>query len=234
VKKEIHKSEERGNSDLGWLHSRFSFSFEDYHNPKRRGFGKLRVFNDDIVEPGSGFGSHPHSNMEIISIPTEGELSHKDSTGAEEVIKPGDVQVMSAGSGVVHSEYNSSTNKQAKFFQLWIETRKQNIKPRHDKKTFKLNKNSLRLVVSGTKNNDSLYIEQNAKVYLGKFNKNKEITYKIATGDGVLVFLIKGILTVEGDRLSERDSIEISETDQITLRTIDNSYFMIVEVPMTT
>ncbi|MEK6918339.1 MAG: pirin family protein [Nanoarchaeota archaeon] len=142
MKKEIHKAETRGKSDISWLHSRFSFSFANYHNPNKMGFGKLRVLNDDVIEPSKGFGSHPHDNMEIITILTEGELIHKDSTGVEEVLAPGKIQVMSAGSGIVHSEYNNSKTDKLKLFQIWIDAKKQDIKPSHDKKTFNLNKNS--------------------------------------------------------------------------------------------
>jgi len=173
----IQRSEQRGKSELSWLHSRFSFNFANYYNPNRTGFGKLLVLNDDIIEPGTGFGEHSHDNMEIISIATEGELSHKDSTGAEEVIKPGELQVMSAGSGMTHSEYNHSKTKPAKFFQIWIESNKPEMKPRHKKKVFKLQKNKLQLVISPKD------IYQDASIYLGKFDKGlkskqtKEFSY---------------------------------------------------------
>ncbi len=232
MKKEIHKSEQRGKSELGWLHSRFSFSFADYYNPKRIGFGKLLVFNDDIIEPGYGFGSHFHSNMEIISIPIEGGLAHKDSTGVKEVIKVGEIQVMSAGSGVVHSEYNNSKKEPGKFFQIWIETKKHGIKPRYDKKKVNIKKNLLELVVSGNESDKVLYINQNAKIYLGKFDKNKTITHKIDYNNGVFVFLIEGSLDINGNILNNRDSIEIREASEIILKTISDSYFIIIEVPM--
>jgi len=232
MKKQVHRSKERGKSDLGWLHSRFSFSFADYYNPKRTGFGKLLVFNDDTIKPGKGFGLHPHKNMEIITLVTEGELAHKDSTGAEEVLKPGEVQVMSAGSGIAHSEYNLSFIHTLKLFQIWIETKEKNIKPRHDKKWCMFSKNTLQLIVSGTKGSDSLYIHQKAKMYLGKFEGGKEIKYQIGNGKGVFIFVIEGTLNVKGTILKMRDSIEMSEADHITLKTVHASYFMIIEVPM--
>ena len=230
MKKEIHRSEQRGASDLGWLHSRFSFSFADYYNPKRKGFGTLLVMNDDIIEPSKGFGAHEHDNMEIISIPVYGELAHKDNTGVQEIVKEDEIQVMSAGSGIIHSEYNASKTKKANFFQIWIATKEGNIKPRHDKKSFKIEKNSLQTVVSGYKDANTLYIHQNAKITIGKYDKEKETTYKITKGNGVFIFVIEGTLNVEGDTIRKRDSIEISETNNITITTITDSHFMIIEV----
>src|SRR3989344_9226327 len=188
---EFHKAELRGKGDAGWLHSRFSFSFSDYYNPKRMGFGKLRVLNDDIIEPGQGFGAHSHANMEIITIVTEGELEHKDSTGVKEVIKTGEIQVMSAGKGIIHSEYNHSTQKQVKLFQIWIETKKKNLPPRHDKKTYQLPKNELTTVVSEIQKDNLLSINQNAKISLGKFEVEKKLEYAISENNGVFIFVIE-------------------------------------------
>ena len=232
MKKTIHRNEERGKTDIGWLKSRFSFSFSNYYNPKRIGFGKLVVLNDDVVDPKKGFGEHPHSNMEIISIPTFGRIAHKDSTGVEEIVKPGEIQVMSGGSGIIHSEYNPSDKEKVKFFQIWIEPKEQNIKPRHDKKNFELDKNKLITVVSGEKNSKNLYIHQDAKISLGKFDKGNEIGYNIKENNGAFIFLIEGEIEVEGEKINKRDSIEISETKKVEIKTIQDSYLMIVEVPM--
>ncbi|MBI5224882.1 pirin family protein [Candidatus Micrarchaeota archaeon] len=232
MKIQIHKSEERGRSDLEWLHSRFSFSFANYRNPRRMGFGALRVLNDDVVEPGMGFGAHEHDNMEIISIPLEGELAHKDSTGDEDVIGVGDISVMSAGTGVIHSEFNPSETNQAKFFQIWIQTKERDIEPRHDRKNFELLENALELVVSGEKSDSSLLIYQDAKIYLGKFAKGKKIKHEIGAGMGVFIMSIEGKITVEGKKLDKRDSIEISDAKEIIIEALDKSYFILIEVPM--
>ena len=232
MKIQIHKSEERGRSDLEWLHSRFSFSFANYRNSRRMGFGALRVLNDDIVEPGLGFGAHEHDNMEIISIPLEGELAHKDSTGDEDVIGVGDISVMSAGSGVIHSEFNPSETNQAKFFQIWIQTKERDIEPRHDKKNFELRENELEMVVSGNKTDEALLIYQDAKIYLGKFAKGKNIRHEIGAGKGVFLMSIEGKIKVEGNKMEKRDSIEISEAKEVEIEALDESYVILIEVPM--
>ena len=175
MKKKIYPSDSRGQADHDWLQSRFSFSFADYNNPKRMGFGVLRVLNDDTIAPGKGFGMHSHSNMEIITITLKGELAHKDDTGSEEVIVPGQIQVMSAGTGITHSEYNHSKEKELTLFQIWIETNKQNVEPRHETKTLNLEKNKLVKVVSGDKDSNTLFIYQDASIWLEKFDKNSII-----------------------------------------------------------
>ena len=138
MKIEVHKAEERGTSEHGWLHSKHSFSFADYYNPEKMGFGKLRVLNDDIVDPGQGFGTHHHDNMEIVSIVLEGSLEHKDNAGNHGVIKTGDIQRISAGSGITHSEYNHSKKEKVNFLQIWIETKEHNIKPSYEQKNFRI------------------------------------------------------------------------------------------------
>ncbi|MEK6916526.1 MAG: pirin family protein [Nanoarchaeota archaeon] len=232
MKIQVQKSEERGKADIGWLNSRFSFSFSNYYNPRRMGFGKLRVLNDDIIAPGTGFGAHSHDNMEIISIVLEGELEHKDNTGGGGVLKPGDIQVISAGSGVVHSEFNHSKKNKGKFLQIWIETKEEDFEPRYDSATFNFQQNELKEIVSGEKNKGTLYIHQNAKLSLGKFDKNNQTKYSLSKGNGVFIFVIEGKLEVEGERLGKRDSIEIAEIGSVNIKTLDNSYFMIIEVPM--
>ena len=230
MKKEIYRNNERGSSNLNWLKSKFSFSFANYYNPNKMGFGALRVLNDDIISPGKGFGDHPHDNMEIITIVTEGELEHKDNVGGKSVIKAGDVQVMSAGSGIVHSEFNHSKTKEVKLFQLWIESKKEDIEPRYDQKKFDIGKNNLTLVVSGEKSKNNLYIHQDAKILLGKFEK-KEVEYNFNKNNGVYVFVIDGSLIVNNEKLEERDAIGITKTNKIEIKTDSKSYFMVIEVP---
>ncbi|MGV8142275.1 MAG: pirin family protein [Candidatus Pacearchaeota archaeon] len=227
----IHRSSERGRSEIGWLHSRFSFSFADYNNSARSGFGKLLVLNDDIIEAGKGFGAHSHDNMEIITLVTHGELQHKDSLGNSEIVRANEMQVMSAGRGITHSEYNNSKNEKLELFQIWVETARPEITPRHETRRIDLKDNTLTLVVSGDKNDKSLFINQDAKIYLGKYNSSKEIIYDLKAGRGLFVFVIEGSLNFNGKMIEKRDSLEITDTKQISLKVNSNSYFMIIDVP---
>jgi len=227
----IHKSTERGESNLGWLQSHFSFSFADYHNLERMSFGTLRVLNDDIIAPGKGFGTHDHNNMEIITIVTEGILEHKDSTGTKETITNTEIQVMSAGSGIEHSEYNHSKTEQVKLFQIWIEPKEYDIKPRHDKKSYTIKDNTLTVVVSGTNEPNTLYIHQNAKILLGKYTKTEKIDYKIQKNKGLFVFVIDGSLNVDNHTLNARDSAEIT-AQNASITTKPGLFLMLIEVSM--
>ncbi len=230
----IHRSEERGKANYGWLDTRYSFSFARYYDPEKIGFGLLRVLNDDIVLPDSGFGTHPHDNMEIITIILDGQLQHKDSMGNGSVIKRDEVQVMSAGSGVTHSEFNPSKSEKVNLLQIWIYPKEENIKPRYDQKSFpKANrKNQLLTVVSGYNENDSLYIHQNAEIKLGYFDKGHKIGYKIRNGQGVYLFVIDGHLKVGEEHLFRRDAIGIYETDNFEIEIEETSEFVLLEVPM--
>lgn len=230
--KKINLSSQRGKSDLGWLKSNFSFSFSNYYNPERTGFGKLLVLNDDIISPGKGFMAHPHDNMEIITLVYSGELIHKDSIGNTEVIKKGEMQVMSAGRGITHSEFNNSKDKSLELFQIWIETSKEDIMPRHDKRLVNLKDNELNLVVSGNKNSSALFINQNAKIHLGKFDKETKINYKLEEGRGFFAFIIEGKCLIDGAKLSPRDSIEIYDLKDIEIFANKGLYLMIIEVPL--
>ncbi len=249
MKKIIYRAESRGTSKLGWLLSRFSFSFADYYDPARMGFGKLRVLNDDIIAPAQGFDSHPHKNMEIITIVLAGELKHKDSTGVTEVVTYGDIQVMSAGSGIIHSEHNNSSKNKLELLQLWIETKEKNIKPRHDKKQFDFekNKNTLTKIVSGKRgeqeeqeerDDDSLYIHQGAQVFFGSYDKNDKkstFNYKLSKDKGIFVFVIDGEIVIDDEVLHKRDAIGISEVlagVSINFKITKSARFIIVEVPM--
>lgn len=227
--KNIHRANDRGGADYGWLKTKYSFSFAGYYNPDRMGFGKIRVLNDDIIAPGAGFDTHPHDNMEIITIPLAGELAHQDSTGSAEVIIPGQIQVMSAGSGIEHSESNNSTEKDLKLFQIWIETNKPDANPRHETKTLNLEKNKLTKIVSGAKDADTIFIYQDANIWLGEFDNDKETTIPITSPRAVFIMVIEGSLKINEDILNTRDAIEI-ETDQtINLETIDNAKILIID-----
>ncbi len=231
----IHRSDSRGKSELGWLHSRFSFSFANYYNPENMGFGLLRVLNDDVVEPGTGFGTHPHDNMEIVTIILDGELEHKDSMGSGSVIRKGEVQVMSAGTGITHSEMNPSSNEKVNLFQLWIFPKERNIKPRYDQKEFPIEerKNKLETVASGFKTNGSLYIHQDAAITLGNVEKGKKLIYKnFKPGNGSYLLVINGKINLSGEELTTRDAIGVWEQDQFEISAEENSDFVIIEVPM--
>ena len=235
MKKIIHRADSRGKSELGWLHTRFSFSFANYYNPEKMGFGLLRVLNDDVVEPETGFGTHPHNNMEIITIILDGELEHKDSMGSGSIIHKGEVQVMSAGTGITHSEMNPSNNEKVNLFQLWIFPKEQNIKPRYDQKKFSIEerKNDLQTVASGFKTNGALYIHQDAAITLGNVEKGKEKTYKnIKPGNGFYLLVINGKINLAGEELSTRDAIGIWDEGQVEISAEENTDFVVIEVPM--
>lgn len=231
----VHKSDSRGYADHGWLKSRHTFSFADYHNPERVRFGLLRVLNDDIVEAGMGFGAHPHDNMEIVSIPLSGALAHKDSTGSEHVINTGDVQIMSAGSGLYHSEYNASKKDEVNFLQIWVFPKERDIEPRYDQKTFDANErvNKFQLVVSPEKSGGSLWINQDAFFSLAKLEKGKQLKYNINhKGNGVYVFVLEGSVTVAGETLEKRDAAGVTETDSVNISANGDSEILVIEVPM--
>ncbi len=236
MKTVIHKAEERGIAEFGWLHSRHSFSFGRYFNPEKMGFGLLRVLNDDIVEPGEGFGKHPHDNMEIISIVLDGELEHRDSMGTGSVIKTGDVQVMSAGKGITHSEFNHSNERRVNFLQLWIIPKEKNIEPVYDQKSFTLTKrkNRIQTVVSGIKPDNILNIHQNASISFGNFEKGKDVNYNIQyPGNGAYLFILNGNIKLNGDSIAGKDAIGISDTTEFSFHTESDTDFIIVDVPMT-
>jgi redox-sensitive bicupin YhaK (pirin superfamily) len=232
----LHKSESRGDADHGWLHSRHTFSFADYYDPGRIHFGALRVLNDDYVEGGKGFGKHPHENMEIISIPLEGDLEHRDSMGNVSVINHGDVQVMSAGTGITHSEFNKNPDKPVKFLQIWIFPNRKNVTPRYGQITIDKSKTENRFlqIVSPDRDDEGLWIHQNAWFHLGKFDKDFSAQYSLKKkGNGVYVFIIKGDVTINDTALNERDGFGILDTYQITLRAdSQGAEILIIEVPM--
>lgn len=231
----LYRAEDRGKASYGWLEARYSFSFANYFNPDKIGFGMLRVLNDDIIEPSGGFGTHPHNNMEIISIVLEGELEHKDSMGSGSVIQSDEVQVMSAGTGITHSEFNPSDTNKLNLLQLWIFPKEKNIEPRYDQKKFPRNDrmNKLTTIVSGYNEEGALYIHQNGRIKLGVFDKAEKIEYPLQNkNNGVYLFVIDGHLKIDGEELFRRDAIGISETDKFEFEVLENSEFVMIEVPI--
>ncbi|NUN11508.1 pirin family protein [Candidatus Micrarchaeota archaeon] len=225
---ELFESESRGSADYGWLKTKYSFSFADYYDPERMGFGKLRVLNDDVIAGGSGFPSHPHKDMEIVTIVTQGALAHKDNSGGSGVIKPGEVQAMSAGSGIIHSEFNASKTEEAKLFQLWIETKQKGIKPQYNQAAYELKENDFTVIAGFS---EGLKINQDAKVCLGKFNKQTTTTLSLKEGEGVFVFVIEGEAVVEGKTLNKRDAVGVSQTSKVSF-SASNAFVLAVIVPL--
>ncbi|MDX1912999.1 MAG: pirin family protein [Saprospiraceae bacterium] len=231
----LHKAATRGHANHGWLNSYHTFSFANYYNPERMHFGVLRVLNDDTVEGGKGFGTHPHDNMEIISIPLEGDLEHKDSMGNVAVIRNGDVQVMSAGTGIYHSEYNKNKDNKVKFLQIWVFPNKKNVTPRYDQITLNLadRKNKLQQILSPNPDDAGVWIHQDAWFHLADFDAGKTTTYKIKkAGNGVYAFVLSGDLTINGQALNTRDGMGIWNTDQFTIKADSKAEFLLMEVPM--
>jgi redox-sensitive bicupin YhaK (pirin superfamily) len=233
MKKIVHRANERGIAEFGWLHSRHSFSFGHYHNPEKMGYGLLRVLNDDIVEPGEGFGTHPHDNMEIISIVLEGQLEHRDSMGNGSVINEGDVQVMSAGTGITHSEFNPSDTDRVNFLQLWIFPKVRGIKPRYDQKNFYLPVNGMLKVVSGIESDQALSINQDASIYMGKLGMGKELNFQFTKKDyGAYLFVLEGSIILDDITLNYRDAAGISESERFLIKSEKDSKFILIEIPM--
>ncbi len=232
----LHKAETRGHANHGWLDSHHSFSFANYYNPDRMHFGVLRVLNDDRVDAGMGFGTHPHDNMEIISIPLEGDLEHKDSMGNTAIIKKGDIQVMSAGTGIYHSEYNKNKDKLTKFLQIWVYPNKKNVTPRYDQITLKESDrhNKLQQILSPNPKDEGVWIHQDAWFHLGRFDKNFTTDYKLKkSGNGIYAFVIKGDVNIGNIKLNQRDALGIWDTSaiKITANTQD-AELLLIEVPM--
>lgn len=232
----LHKATTRGHADHGWLNSYHTFSFSGYYDPQRIHFGALRVLNDDTVAPGMGFGRHPHDNMEIISIATFGELEHNDSMGNKQVIRQGDVQVMSAGTGIQHSEMNKNSDKEVRFFQVWIFPDKKNITPRYDQKFFSESEkhNKLLTVVSPVGTTDGgVQIHQNAWFSLGKLDKGFTSEYDLRNKEnGVYAFVIEGDVTINGEKLNRRDGLGITETDKLEIKADSDAELLLMEVPV--
>lgn len=234
MKTVLHKAETRGHANHGWLNSYHTFSFSGYHEPTRMNFGVLRVLNDDTVAGGMGFGKHPHDNMEIVSIPLSGDLEHNDTTGRNEIIKQGDVQIMSAGSGIAHSEKNANHNQEVKFLQIWVMPSKRNIEPRYEQKSFPIDgrKNRLQTIVAPN-NEEAVWINQNSWFTLGNFDNGETTTYQINKNEnGIYAFVLKGDITINNISLNERDGLGITETEILNIVANTDAEFLLIEVPM--
>lgn len=230
----IFKANERGIKDLGWLKSNFTFSFSSYANPLRNGFGLLKVFNDDFVEQGKGFGLHAHQNMEIISVLLNGKMNHKDSMGYSDVVEKDWVQIMSAGSGLRHEEYNVGADE-VNFLQIWVEPKLQNINPRYQRRNFpKQNRiNKLQTIVSNEEGLEHCWINQNAKLSLAYFTQKTALTYSLnPTNKCVFVFVIEGKINICGQNINKRDAIGVWETDTIQIDIEQDTEFIVIEVPI--
>lgn len=231
----LHKADTRGDANHGWLHSKHTFSFANYYNPERMHFGALRVLNDDTVEGGMGFGTHPHDNMEIISIPLEGDLEHKDSMNNVAVIKNGDIQVMSAGTGIQHSEYNKNKDSKVKFLQIWVFPNTKNVSPRYDQITLNAadRHNTFQQILSPNADDAGVWIHQNAWFHLAKFDKgiSKEYTIK-SKGNGLYIFNLSGDIKVGEQVLNTRDGYGIWNFEKVTISADSEAEFLLMEVPM--
>ena len=231
----LHKADTRGHANHGWLNSYHSFSFANYHDPERMNFGVLRVLNDDTVAGGRGFGTHPHRNMEIISIPLQGDLKHMDDMGNSTIIKEGDIQVMSAGTGIAHSEYNKNEDKEVRFLQIWVIPNTQDVTPRYDQISMDdiRTDNSFYQILSPNKDDQGVWIHQNAWFHLAEFDANKGGTYTIRQkGNGVYLFVLEGALSLNGQKLGKRDGYGIWDTTAFTLTAATKARVLVMEVPM--
>ena len=231
----FYPAKERGHADHGWLNARHSFSFGQWYNPEKVHFGALRVLNDDIVAAGAGFPTHPHDNMEIVTIPLSGAIAHKDSTGGNGIINAGDVQIMSAGTGVRHSEFNASQTEALNLLQLWVFPKLENIKPRYDQKSYNTadRKNKWQVVVSPDETDGGLWINQDAIFALTDLNEGTTISYKKKfSNNGVYFFVIDGSLKIGDQNLEKKDAVGISETDDIAISSVTASRLLAIEIPM--
>lgn len=231
----LYKSESRGYANHGWLEARHSFSFANYFNRDRMNFGVLRVLNDDAIAGGQGFGMHPHDNMEIITIPLEGDLEHKDNMGNQAVIRQGDVQVMSAGSGVYHSEFNHHPDKTLKLFQIWVLPNKRNVEPRYDQISIRdvMKRNKLYQVLSPSPEDQGVWIHQDAWFFLGDFDAGKSDSYTIKKSEnGIYIMVIDGEINVSGNKLEKRDAIGIWDVNEIEISASSDARILLMDLPM--
>ena len=231
----LHKANTRGHANHGWLNAYHSFSFASWYNPERVQFGVLRVLNDDTVAAGMGFGTHPHDNMEIITIPLEGDLAHKDSMGNAATIKTGDVQVMSAGTGIQHSEFNPNADQQTKLFQIWLFPKYRNVEPRYQQITLDVTKqkNDFAQILSPNADDEGVWIHQDAWFFLADFDKDFSKTYQLKkAGNGMYVFVISGTITVDGQELETRDGLGITDFETLDIKASTDAKFLLMEIPM--
>jgi len=231
----LHKADTRGAASHGWLKSAHTFSFANYYNPERIQFGALRVLNDDEVAGGRGFGDHPHDNMEIISIALEGRLQHEDSMGNITVIEPGEIQVMSAGTGIYHKEFNKDEEEPVKFLQIWVFPNRRNVQPRYDQQRFNLegHKNELFQILSPNEADAGVWIYQDAWFHLGRFDQETELKHGLnKKGNGVYIFVLEGSVFIDGHELSRRDGLGIWDTESINIKAKAGAKLLLMEVPM--
>jgi len=231
----LHKAETRGHANHGWLNTYHTFSFANYYNPERIHFGMLRVLNDDYIEAGEGFGMHPHDNMEIITIPLLGNVEHKDSMGNSGIITTGEIQVMSAGTGVFHSEFNPNRDKPTQLLQIWVFPNKKNVNPRYDQISLSSieKKNELYQILSPNVDDQGVWIHQNAWFSLGNFDHEKTVIYPTHRPEsGVYLFVIEGNANVSGTELGRRDGLGVSNTTEIPVKVEKGTKLLIMEVPM--
>ena len=232
MEKIIHPATSRGHANHGWLDAHHTFSFAGYYDPKRMHFGVLRVLNDDRVAPGMGFGMHPHDNMEIISIVLEGALKHKDNMGNEGVIRPGDVQVMSAGTGVVHSEFNPSKDETVNLLQIWVFPNERGVQPRYDQKHFDATQNGLKTVVAPDGKDGALWIHQDAWFSMGQLDAGNTLSYTShKAGNGSYIFVINGEIEVDGQPVSARDGLGLTNFETVSIKATGDAQFLIMDVP---
>ena len=231
----LHTADSRGNAEHSWLHSRHTFSFAEYYDPQRMGFGGLRVINDDMVVAGAGFGTHSHDNMEIISVPLAGSMRHRDSVGTAGVVKTGEVQIMSAGTGIAHSEYNASDTEPLNFLQIWVFPKERNIEPRYDQKLFITDERQgqFQNIVSPDQNDVGVWINQDAWFWLGDFKVGQSDTYTIKkSGNGVYFLVLEGAVAIAGEQLEHRDGIGIEDTASVDFAATEDCKLLVMEVPM--
>ena len=232
----LHKAGTRGDADHGWLKSKHTFSFASYHDPDRMNFGVLRVLNDDTVSESMGFGTHPHNDMEIVSIPLEGDLLHRDDMGNTAVIKSGDIQVMSAGTGVMHSEYNNNPDQQVKFLQIWVLPNKKGVTPRYDQITLNTEdrKNKLQQILSPSADDAGVWIHQNAWFHMSSLEAGTSLEYdlKDAQNNGVYAFVLEGKVSINGQALEKRDGFGVWEVNKLDIKGDSNAELLLMEVPM--
>lgn len=231
----LHKATTRGHANHGWLNSHHTFSFANYYNPERMNFGALRVLNDDTVAAGMGFGKHAHDNMEIISIPLEGDLEHEDSMGNKKVIKQGDIQSMTAGTGIFHSEYNKNKDREVKFLQIWVVPQERNVTPTYDQITLNPEdlKNQLSQIVSPNADDEGVQINQQAWFHLGDLEKGTKVDYDLkGENTGVYAFVLEGDVSINGESLNKRDGLGITETNTLHLEATKDTRILLMEVPM--
>ncbi|AOW09232.1 pirin family protein [Flavobacterium gilvum] len=231
----LHKADTRGHADHGWLNAYHSFSFASWYNPDRVQFGALRVLNDDTIAAGMGFGTHPHDNMEIITIPLEGDLAHKDSMGNAATIKTGDVQVMSAGTGIQHSEFNPNADQQTKLFQIWLFPRTRNVEPRYQQITLDTaeQKNNFAQILSPNPDDAGVWIHQDAWFHLADFEAGFSKQYELKKeGNGIYVFVISGTITADNQELQTRDGLGITDFKTLDIKATTDAKFLLMEIPM--